>query len=75
MNGHLVKASRMTARTNRPVTKRSSPIDQRPFRSKADHERELPLEAHYRNIGIRCVAAAKTAARPVSENRPHGGSR
>jgi hypothetical protein len=34
-----------------PVTKKS-PIDLRPFRSKADHEREQSLESRYRNVAI-----------------------
>jgi hypothetical protein len=33
------------------VTTRKSPIDLRPFKSKADHEREQALEAQYRSLG------------------------
>jgi hypothetical protein len=51
------------------VTRRPSPIDQRPFRSKADHERELALETQYGNLGIRCVVAAKTAEQSAAKSR------
>ncbi len=37
---------------------KQQPIDERPFRSKADHMREQTLETQYRRIAIRCVAAA-----------------
>lgn len=33
------------------VSTRKSPIDLRPFKSKADHEREQSLEAQYRRLG------------------------
>ena len=41
-----------------PVKTKQQPIDERPFRSKADHIREQALETQYRRIAIRCVAAA-----------------
>ena len=31
---------------------KKSPIDLRPFRSKAEHEREQSLESRYRNVAI-----------------------
>jgi hypothetical protein len=55
------------------VTSRQSPIDRRPFRSKADHERELALETQYRNLGIRCVVAAKTAEKSAAKSQSAPG--
>lgn len=40
------------------MTQAKSPIDRRPFRSKADHEREDALQAQYRSVAIREVVAA-----------------
>lgn len=36
---------------------RKSPVDVRPFQSKADREREKALEAQYRSVAIRELAA------------------
>ncbi len=40
------------------MTRHNQPVDQRPFRSKADHAREQTLEAQYRRLAIREVVAA-----------------
>jgi hypothetical protein len=40
------------------VKRHQHPIDQRPFRSRADHAREQTLEAKYREIAIPDVIAA-----------------
>ncbi len=42
----------------RTVTQAKSPIDRRPFRSKAEREREEALEAQYRSVAIPEVVAA-----------------
>jgi hypothetical protein len=40
-------------------------IDQRPFRSKADQEREVALQTQYHNLAIpEVVAALQVAAKP-----------
>ena len=41
----------------RIVTKSMSPIDRRPFRSKAERDCEEMLEAQYRQVAIREVVA------------------
>ena len=40
------------------MTQAKSPIDRRPFRSKAEREREEALEAQYRSVAIPEVVAA-----------------
>jgi hypothetical protein len=40
------------------VTKHQTQIDQRPFRSKADHEREVALQMKYNRLAIPEVVAA-----------------
>lgn len=42
----------------KPVTKHQTPIDQRPFRSKADQEREMALQTKYQRLAIPEVVAA-----------------
>jgi hypothetical protein len=49
----------------RPVKTHQSTIDQRPFRSKADQEREVALQTQYHRLAIPAVVAAV---------QPHGGS-
>jgi hypothetical protein len=40
------------------VTKHQTQIDQRPFRSKADQEREVALQTNYHRLAIPEVVAA-----------------
>jgi hypothetical protein len=49
-----------------PVTDYKTQIDQRPFRSKADQQREVALQTQYHNLAIPAVVAAlQVAARPA----------
>ncbi len=47
-----------------------SPIDRRPFRSKADREREEALESHYRSVAIPEVVAALGRPREDAVAKP-----
>ena len=40
------------------MTNHKTPIDQRPFRSKSDQEREVALQTHYHRLAIPAVVAA-----------------
>lgn len=40
------------------MTNHMMQIDQRPFRSKADQEREVALQTHYHRLAIPAVVAA-----------------
>jgi hypothetical protein len=40
------------------VTNHKTQIDQRPFQSKSDHEREMALQTQYHNLAIPAVVAA-----------------
>jgi hypothetical protein len=51
------------------VTRSKSPIDRRPFRSKAEREREEALEAQYRNVAIPEVVAALGQVRQDSAEK------
>ncbi len=44
-------------KTSRAVLFQKSPIDRRPFQSKAERDREQSLESQYRSVAIRDVAA------------------
>jgi hypothetical protein len=52
------------------VIKHKKAIDLRPFRSKADWEREDSLKAHYRRLAIPEVVAAvqQSATRPAEND-------
>lgn len=45
-------------RRGSPVTAKQSPLDQRPFRSRAEHDRQDSLESKYRNVAIPGLVAA-----------------
>jgi len=47
-----------------------SPIDRRPFRSRADREREEALERQYRNVAIPEVVAALGQPREEAVAKP-----
>jgi hypothetical protein len=53
----------------RTVTNSKHPVDQRPFKSRADLEREQALEAHYGRLAIPEVVAA-TRRDGLSRGRP-----
>lgn len=40
------------------MTNHKTQIDQRPFRSKSDQEREVALQTHYHRLAIPAVVAA-----------------
>lgn len=40
------------------MTAKQSPLDQRPFRSRAEHDRQDSLESKYRNVAIPGLVAA-----------------
>jgi len=52
------------------VKRSSNPVDQRPFQSRSDLQREQPLETHYRSLAIPEVVAAlrQLAARPAARS-------
>jgi len=54
-----------------PVTQSQREIDLRPFRSKADRERELPLHTHYHSLAIPEVVAA---LQPVAAGEPRSNA-
>ena len=47
------------------MSKHHQAIDFRPFQSKADHEREDTLRAHYRSLAIPEVVAALGQRKPA----------
>jgi len=52
------------------VKPHQTPADARPFRCRADLERDRTLDDHYRKLGIRCVVAAVSQKEPKVE-RPN----
>ena len=46
-----------------------SPIDRRPFRSKAEREREEILESHYHDVAIREVVAIVMPKKPETPTK------
>jgi len=52
------------------VTTPKHPIDQRPFKSRSDLEREQALEARYGRLAIPEVVAATRRADGLSRGRP-----
>jgi hypothetical protein len=50
------------------VTKHQTQIDQRPFRSKADREREVALQTKYQRLAIPEVVAALQQTAGVAKN-------
>jgi hypothetical protein len=51
------------------VQPKKSPVDQRPFQSKADREREVSLEAKYLNVAIPELAAALKQAKDTGDSK------
>lgn len=51
------------------MTDHKTPIDQRPFRSKSDQEREMALQTRYHNLAIPEVVAALQIG---ADNQPQG---
>jgi hypothetical protein len=52
------------------VTKHQQKIDMRPFKSKAEHEREQALQDQYRGLAIPDVVAALKARKPRESEPP-----
>ena len=60
---------------DRPVIDHKTQIDQRPFRSKSDQQREVALQTQYHNLAIpEVVAALQIVSQPSpkasTEKRP-----
>jgi hypothetical protein len=51
------------------VKTHQSTIDQKPFRSKADHEREVALQTQYHRLAIPAVVAAVQSHGGSNDNR------
>jgi hypothetical protein len=51
------------------VTAHKKPIDDRPFRSKAEHLHEKHLEAQYRGLAIRDLVAALQPLKNRADHR------
>ena len=52
------------------VTKHQQKIDLRPFKSKAEHEREQALQEQYRGLAIPDLVAALKARKPRDSEPP-----